>query len=240
MDGASKVETLHAETSHMGTQPRTIGILGAGKVGTGVARQALLAGYRVLIAASGDPANIGLIIQVMAPGAEAVAAERVMAEADLVVLSVPLHKFRTLDPAGLAGKHVVDTMNYWQDTNGDMPELADAPSSSEMVLAHIPGTRLAKSLNHIGYHELELDARPAGAADRRALAVSTDDDDTRALVLDFIERLGFDAVDAGPLANGTAFEPGTPIFTGWYDRAGVEAELATHLAGERELEPAAG
>ena len=217
----------------------TIGILGAGKVGTGVARQALKAGYRVLIAASGDPKDISLIISVMAPGAEAVTAAEAMAAADLVVLSVPLHKFRTLDPAALSGKLVLDTMNYWRDTNGDMPELADAPSSSEMVLAHIPGARLAKSLNHIGYHELELDARPSGAPDRRALAVASDHDDTRALVLEFVERLGFDAVDAGSLARGAAFEPGTPIFTGSYDEAGLEAELAAHLAAERELEPAA-
>ncbi|WP_449374469.1 NADPH-dependent F420 reductase [Arthrobacter psychrolactophilus] len=217
----------------MSTQ--TIGILGAGKVGTGVARQALLAGYRVLIAGSGDPKKIDLIVSVMAPGAVAVTAEQAMAEADLVVLSVPLHKFRTLDPAGLNGKHVLDTMNYWRDTNGDMPELADAPSSSEMVLAHIPGARLAKSLNHIGYHELELDARAAGSADRRALAVSTDDDETRALALEFVERLGFDAVDAGPLRNGTAFEPDTPIFTGSYAAPALEAELLAHLAGRGEL-----
>lgn len=214
---------------------KTIGILGAGKVGTGVARQALLAGYRVLIAGSGDPKKIDLIVSVMAPGAIAVTAEQAMAEADLVVLSVPLHKFRTLDPAGLDGKHVLDTMNYWRDTNGDMPELADAPSSSEMVLAHIPGARLAKSLNHIGYHELELDARPAGSADRRALAVVSDDDDTRALVLDFVERLGFDAVDAGPLSNGTAFEPDTPIFTGSYTAPALEVELLAHLAERGEL-----
>lgn len=214
---------------------QTIGILGAGKVGTGVARQALTAGYRVLIAASGAPKDIALIISVMAPGATAVTAEEAMAQADLVVLSVPLHKFRTLDPAALAGKHVLDTMNFWHDTNGDMPELEDAPSSSEMVLAHIPEAHLAKSLNHIGYHELELDARPAGSADRRALAVATDNEATRAMVLEFVERLGFDAVDAGPLTNGTAFEPGTPIFTGSYGAA----ELAAHLAGRGELTAAA-
>ncbi|AIY02722.1 hypothetical protein ART_3123 [Arthrobacter sp. PAMC 25486] len=217
----------------------TIGILGAGKVGTGVARQALQAGYRVLVAASGDPKDISLIISVMAPGAIAVTAEDAMSDADLVVLSVPLHKFRTLDPAGLAGKHVLDTMNYWRDTNGDMPELEDAPSSSEMVHSHVPGARLAKSLNHIGYHELELDARPAGAADRRALAVTSDDDETRALVLGFVEHLGFDAVDAGSLAKGAAFEPGTPIFTGSYDEPGLQAELRVHAAGEElELTPA--
>ena len=218
----------------------TIGILGAGKVGTGVARQALKAGYRVLIAASGDPKKIDLIVSVMAPGAIAVSAQGAMELSDLVVLSVPLHKFRTLDPAALTGKHVLDTMNYWRDTNGDMPELADARSSSEMVHAHLPGARLAKSLNHIGYHELELDARDAGAADRRALAVASDDLETRAMVLNFVEHLGFDAVDAGHLAQGAAFEPDTPIFTGSYDEAGLQAELLAHAAtAQAELSPVA-
>ncbi|MEO6529584.1 MAG: NAD(P)-binding domain-containing protein [Specibacter sp.] len=220
----------------MTTTTQTLGILGAGKVGTGVARQALKAGYRVLIAASGDPKDIGLIISVMAPGAVAVTAAQAMAEADLVVLSVPLHKFRSLDPNALAGKHVVDTMNYWRDTNGDMPELEDAPSSSEMVHAHVPGALMAKSLNHIGYHELELDARDAGSADRRALAVAADDDATLALVLEFVDRLGYDAVDAGALGNGTAFEPGTPIFTGSYDRAGPKAELRARRDAGDELQ----
>jgi len=223
-------------TPHHSTAQQTIGILGAGKVGTGVARQALLAGYRVLIAASGDPKDIDLIISVMAPGAVAVTAAEAMEQADLVVLSVPLHKFRTLDPAALAGKHVIDTMNYWRDTNGDMAELADAPSSSEMVHAHIPGARLAKSLNHIGYHELELDARPPGAVDRRALAVAADDDATRRLVLEFVERLGYDAVDAGPLNNGSAFEPGTPIFTGSYDRTALAEQLAARTEADGQLE----
>ncbi|WP_154604815.1 NAD(P)-binding domain-containing protein [Arthrobacter sp. AQ5-05] len=221
---------------------QTLGILGAGKVGTGLARQALLAGYRVLIAASGDPKNIDLIISVMAPGAVAASAAQVTAESDLIVLSVPLHKFRSLDPAALTGKHVVDTMNYWRDTNGEMPELEDAPSSSEMVLAHLPGALLAKSLNHIGYHELELDARPTGSPDRRALAVASDHNTTRAIVLEFVERLGFDGVDAGALANGTALEPGTPIFTGTFDMAGIEKELLAQLdAGvERQLSASLG
>lgn len=203
-----------------------LGILGAGKVGTGLARQALKAGYKVLIAGSGDPAKISLITSVMAPGTIALSPAEVMAQADLIALSVPLNKFRSLDPAALAGKHVIDTMNYWRDTNGNMPELADAPSTSELVLAHLTGARLAKALNHIGYHELELDARPVGAPDRRALAFATDDDGTRELTRQLIENLGFDAVDAGSLANGVALETDTPIFTGVYNREGMEAQLS--------------
>jgi predicted dinucleotide-binding enzyme len=210
----------------------TVGILGAGRVGTAVARQALRAGYRVLIAASGDPAAIGLIVEVMAPGAVAVSAADAARAADVVVLSVPLRKYATLDPAALAGKVVVDAMNYWPETDGHLPALEAAPSSSQMVQEFLPGARVVKTLNHIGYHELETDGAPSGTPGRRALAVAGGDDAARAVVFDLVERLGYDAVDAGPLAAGAALEPGTEIFAGRHDRTALERLL------ERAIVPA--
>ena len=199
-----------------------LGILGAGRVGTAIARQAMRAGYEVAIAASGDPADIELIVEVMAPGARAVTAAEAARASDLVVLAVPLRRYVTLDPAMLAGRVVVDAMNYWAETDGHLPALETARSSSEMVADHLTGARLVKTLNHIGYHELETDHAPAGAPGRRALAVAGDDDAARAGVMDLIDRLGYDAVDAGPLAAGVALEPGTEIFTGRHDRAALE------------------
>jgi 8-hydroxy-5-deazaflavin:NADPH oxidoreductase len=199
-----------------------LGILGAGRVGTAIARQAMRAGYEVAIAASGDPADIELIVEVMAPGARAVTAAEAARASDLVVLAVPLRRYVTLDPAMLAGRVVVDAMNYWAETDGHLPALETARSSSEMVADHLTGARLVKTLNHIGYHELETDHAPAGTPGRRALAVAGDDDAARAGVMDLIDRLGYDAVDAGPLAAGVALEPGTEIFTGRHDRAALE------------------
>ncbi|GAA4288649.1 NADPH-dependent F420 reductase [Georgenia daeguensis] len=202
-----------------------LGILGAGRVGTAIARQALRTGHDVAIAASGDPADIDLIVEVMAPGARAVTAAEAARTGDLVVLAVPLRRYATLDPDMLAGRVVVDAMNYWAETDGHIPALGVARSSSEMVADHLPGARLVKTLNHIGYHELETDHAPAGTPDRRALAVAGDDGAARAGVLELIERLGFDAVDAGPLAAGVALEPGTEIFTGRHDRRALERLL---------------
>jgi len=199
-----------------------LGILGAGRVGTAIARQAMRAGYEVAIAASGDPADIELIVEVMAPGARAVTAAEAARASDLVVLAVPLRRYVTLDPAMLAGRVVVDAMNYWAETDGHLPALETARSSSEMVADHLTGARLVKTLNHIGYHELETDHAPAGTPGRRALAGAGDDDAARAGVMDLIDRLGYDAVDAGPLAAGVALEPGTEIFTGRHDRAALE------------------
>ena len=118
-------------------------MLGAGHVGPVIARVALEAGYPVSIAASGDPEQIELIAQVLAPGAEPRWAADAVEEADLVVLAIPLHKFTTLDPALLDGKLVVDAMNYWPPVDG-VQELFDDQryGSSEIVqrrLARLDG-----------------------------------------------------------------------------------------------------
>lgn len=204
-----------------------ISILGAGRVGTAIARQALRAGYTVYIAASGDPEDVSLIVEITAPGAIAASAAEAIAKGDIIVLSIPLRKYRTLDPDALAGKIVVDAMNYWVEADGHMPIMEErGRSTSEVVQDFLPGARVVKTLNHIGYHDLETDGAPAGAPGRRALAVAGDDPTARAEVMTLIERLGYDAVDAGPLAAGAAFEPGTAIFNGAFDRAGIESALA--------------
>ena len=90
-----------------------IAVLGAGHVGPVIARVAVAAGYQVSIAASGDPEDIALITQVLVPGAEPRWAADAIADADIVVLAIPLHRFAAFDPALVAGKLVVDAMNYW-------------------------------------------------------------------------------------------------------------------------------
>ncbi len=204
----------------------TVGILGVGRVGTAVARQVMRAGHPVLIAASGDPSAIELIVEVVSPGATPVSAAEAVRGADVVVLSIPLHRYRTLDPMLLAGKVVIDAMNYWPENDGDIPELTTGETtSSEMVQEFLAGARVVKTLNHISYHELETDHLPPGTPGRRALAVAGDDPQACAVVRELVEELGYDAVDAGPLSGGAALEPGTEIFNGSHDRATMELLL---------------
>ncbi|TFB76446.1 NADP oxidoreductase [Cryobacterium glaciale] len=195
-------------------QATTIGILGAGRAGTALARQAVKAGYQVRIATTAPAAENALLVDIVTPGAVAVESSQAAAS-DLVVLAIPLHKYRTLNQSDLAGRIVIDAMNYWAPVDGVFDDFeSDSRTTSEVVEEFLRDARVVKSLNHIGYHELEEDDQPAGTATRRALALAGDDARAKALVANFIDRLGYDAVDAGPLAAGRSFQPATEIFTG--------------------------
>src|SRR5262249_24940151 len=151
-----------------------VAVLGSGHVGPVIARLAIKAGHQVAIAASGDPADIALITELVIPGAQPRWASDAAAEADIVVLAMPLRRFMEVDPSLLSGKLVVDAMNYWPTTDGVMTAF-EGGGSSDIVARRLAGSRVVKALNHIGYHELEDRARPAGDPDRRAAGVAGDD-----------------------------------------------------------------
>ncbi|KHK97981.1 NADP oxidoreductase [Microbacterium mangrovi] len=203
----------------------SVGIIGAGRLGLAVARLAVAAGYRVLVAASGDPARLRPVLAAHAPGAAAVPLAEV-ATAGLVVLALPLTAYPTLPVAELAGRTVLDATNYWWELDGLRPDLSDpATSTSEIVQAHLAGAHVVKSLGHMSAADLEAEARPRGASGRKALAVAGDDADAVAQVSGFVDALGFDPVVAGALADGIRFEPGTEIFGGDVDAAELRALL---------------
>jgi predicted dinucleotide-binding enzyme len=197
------------------TPPRLprIAVLGAGHVGPVIARVAVDAGYDVAIAASGDPEEIALITQVLVPGAEPRWAADAVQDADIVVLSIPLHKFATFDPALVADKLVVDTMNYWPPVDGVREMFEDSRYGSSEIVAHrLAQSTVVKTLNHIGYHELDDERRPVGSPQRRALGVAGDDPRAVDAVAGVIERIGYDTVRLDSLSAGRLLEPGGPVF----------------------------
>ncbi|WP_218220698.1 NADPH-dependent F420 reductase [Nesterenkonia sp. Act20] len=205
--------------------PLNIGVLGAGRVGTAVARQAVRAGHTVTIATGKPAADIRLLTEVIVPGATAVDRQD-LRSADIIVLAVPLHKYQSVDTSVLRDKVVIDTMNYWAPVDGFMDEFETGTSTSEVIANFLGAARVVKTLNHIGYGDLEVDSYPAGDPHRRALAVASDDAEAKSLVSTFIDSLGYDPVDAGPLAAGKAFENGTEIFNGRHGAARMQELLS--------------
>jgi 8-hydroxy-5-deazaflavin:NADPH oxidoreductase len=204
-----------------------IAVLGAGHVGPVIARVAVDAGLPVSIAASGDPEEIALITRFLAPGAEPRWAADAVEDADIVVLAIPLHRFPAFDPGLVAGRLVVDTMNYWPPVDGVQEMFEDHRYGSSEIVAHrLSRSTVVKTFNHIGYHELDDGRRPAGAPQRRALGVAGDDPGVVGVVADVIDRIGYDAVRLEGLGAGRLLEPGGPVFGVALGRA--EFERAVH------------
>ena len=156
-----------------------IGILGAGKLGTVLARLAAAAGYEVLIAGSGDPKRIALTIDVFAPGAAATTAEDAAQRADVVILALPLGKYRTI-PVERPRRQARDRRDELLVGGRRLPATTSPTrciSSSELVRDLLPASRVVKAFNHMGYHDLEDEARPSGMAGRKAIGIAGDDAD---------------------------------------------------------------
>jgi hypothetical protein len=191
--------------------PARLAVLGAGHAGPPIARLAVKAGYQVSIAASGDPADIALVTELLIPGARPLWASEAVTGADMVVLAIPMHRFLELDPSVLAGKLVIDAMNYWPASDGILSDF-EQDGSSELVARRLASSTVVKALNHISYHDLEDEARPAGAQNRPAAGVATDDAAAGAVVSDFLDRIGYDPVRLPGLRAGRVLQPGGPVF----------------------------
>ncbi|MGO2745993.1 NADPH-dependent F420 reductase [Microbacterium sp.] len=212
----------------------TLGILGAGRLGTVLARLATSVGMRVLVASSGDPALIAP--RMAAIGATAASMATVIAESDAVILALPLGEYRMLPAEALRGRLVIDAMNYWWASDGIRDDLADPrTSTSELVQAHLSGARVVKALSHMGYQDLEDEARPTASPDRKAIAIAGDDADAVATVASLVNDLGFDPVSAGPLANGIMLEPGAEAFGADVDATQLRSMLDGFWESQRGI-----
>ncbi|MBO0436375.1 NADPH-dependent F420 reductase [Vagococcus fluvialis] len=190
-----------------------IGILGAGKLGTVLAKIAINSGYEVLIAGSGSVEKIALTIEVLVPGAKAKVAAEVAEKADIIILALPLGKYKSVPKEKLANKIVIDAMNYWWEVDGpDNDILKEILSSSEVVAKYLKNSIVVKAFNHMGYHDLEEVIYQEDGQERKAIAYATDDLKASNQVAKLIENIGFDSLNLGELSRGVILEPGYPPF----------------------------
>ncbi|QNN53346.1 NADPH-dependent F420 reductase [Nocardioides mesophilus] len=206
----------------------TIGLIGAGNIGTAVAELAVKNGFDVVLSNSRGPDTLTDLVSRLGEHARAGTVQEAAAQGDLVVVTIPLHAYRDVPVEPLAGKIVIDTNNYYPERDGRIDRLEDgSATSSELLQEHLPTSRVVKAFNHIMASHLSSQDQPAGTPDRRALAIAGDDPDAKKMVTELLDTLGYDTVDAGTLAESWRFEPDTPGYGPRLDRAGMESALAS-------------
>jgi hypothetical protein len=208
----------------------TIGLIGAGHIGSQIARLAVANGYHVVISNSRGPESLSGLVAELGPNARAATPVEAAQSGDFVVVTIPLKDYRTVPVEPLAGKIVIDTNNYYPERDGRIPELDnESTTTSELLQAHLPNSKVVKAFNHIYAAALTTDGQPAGTKNRRGLVIAGDDRAAKATVTRLLDQFGFDTVDAGPLKEGWRIQRDTP---GYGPRRTAE-ELRRDLAAAR-------
>ena len=213
----------------------TIGLIGAGHIGSQIARLAIANGYNVVISNSRGPGTLSALIAELGPNARAATVAEAARSGEIVVVTIPLKAYQTVPVEPLAGKIVIDTNNYYPQRDGHIPELDnESTTTSELLQAHLPTSKVVKAFNHIYAAALTTDGQPAGTKNRRGLVVAGDDPSAKATVARLLDQFGFDTVDAGPLKEGWRIQRDTP---GYGPRRTAE-ELRRDLAGAKRPQSA--
>ena len=205
----------------------TIGIIGAGHIGSQVARAAITAGYDVVISNSRGPETLADLVEELGPKARAATAVEAAAAGDFAVVTVPLKNYTRVPVAELAGKVVIDTNNYYFERDGHIEELDNGTATvTGLLQAHLPTSRVAKGFNAIEFGDITTDGTPAGTSGRRALATASDFDDAAALATAFYNEVGFDTVNLGPLSESWRVDRDQPAYGARGDVDEITALLA--------------
>ena len=212
---------------------KTIGFIGSGHIGSQVARLAVANGYNVVMSNSRGPQTLADLVQELGPHARAATPAEAAKAGDLVVVTVPLKNYRDVPVEPLAGKIVLDTNNYYPERDGHFPELdSESTTTSELLQAHLPKSKVVKAFNHIYASQLTTDGRPAGTPNRRALVIAGNDADAKRTVTTLLDEFGFDTVDAGPLSESWRIQRDTP---GYGPRRNAEELKKDLAAAQRPL-----
>jgi predicted dinucleotide-binding enzyme len=217
----------------------TIGLIGAGHIGSQLARLAVAQGYDIVVSNSRGAETLAPLVDELGSRARAATPSEAATAGDIVVVTIPLKAIATVPVAPLKGKIVIDTNNYYPQRDGHIPELDnESTTTAELLQRHLPESKVVKAFNHIYAQELTTHGQPKGTPNRRALVIAGDDTAAKRTVAEMIDRFGFDVVDAGPLKEGWRIQRDTP---GYGPRRTAE-ELRRDLAQAkryREMQPKA-
>lgn len=205
----------------------TVGIIGAGYIGSALAKGLVERGYDVVIANSRGPETLAPLVDELGEKARAATAEDAAAAGEFVIVTVPLKAYLEIPVEPLAGKIVIDTNNYYWERDGHIAELDEKrTTTSQMLQEHLPESKVAKGFNHIKSDSILTDGTAAGTPGRRALATASDFPEGSALVTRLYDEFGFDTVDIGPLADSWRVERDQPAYVVPQNREELEANLA--------------
>ena len=206
----------------------TIGLIGAGHIGSQIARLAVANGYDVVISNSRGPDTLAGLVNELGPKASAATAAGAAKAGDIVVVTIPLKNYRSVPVEPLVGKIVIDTNNYYPQRDGHVPELDnESTTTSELLQAHLPKSKVVKAFNHIYAAELTMHGQPHGTPNRRALAIAGNDKDAKGTVAKMLDAFGFDTVDAGLLKEGWRIQRDTPGYGPRRNSEELRRDLAT-------------
>jgi predicted dinucleotide-binding enzyme len=196
----------------------TLGLIGSGHSGSTVARLAIAAGHDVVLSNSRGPETLADLVAELGPHARAATAAEAAAAGEVVVVTVPLRSYLDVPVEPLAGKVVIDTNNYYPRRDGHIAELDDESTTvSELLQAHLPGSKVVKAFNNIYFEHLRNLARPSGSPERSVLAIAGDDPEAKQTVTRLFDELGYDAYDVGPLAEGWRYQRDTAAYASLYN-----------------------
>jgi predicted dinucleotide-binding enzyme len=216
----------------------TIGIIGAGEVGSHIARAAISSGYQVVLANSRGSETLKRLIEELAPSARAAAAAEAAAASDFVVVAVPLKLVNDMPVDALAGKVVIDTNNYmpWRDGNYSIIDSGEK-TEHELRQEQLPASKVVKAFTHIQAPRILIWGKPPGSPERLALAASGDFPEAVEIVARLYDQFGFGTVDNSPLSESWRTRPGQPA---WKHERQTRSELAANIAKARRPEPPSG
>jgi 8-hydroxy-5-deazaflavin:NADPH oxidoreductase len=211
-----------------------IGIIGAGNIGATLARKLAASGHEVKLANSKGPDSIRDLARDL--GAVALSKEQAVRDVDVVVLSIPFARYPDL--AGLFSDVptevvVIDTSNYYPFRDGAIAEVDEGKPEGVWVGERI-GRPVIKAWNAVLAATLSEGGRPVGTPGRIAIPVAGDDAKAKATAFQLVDATGFDALDAGPLAESWRQQPGTPGYCTELTLHELEAALA---AADRRRAP---